>query len=172
MTKPNVVNDLLIEPPSRRRSPMAPLFSARSEPAKSTKLTLLARSPVAWNNKYGIYYCTVCYVQYLLLYTLFYRMLLYGFYCTVCYCTVIAILLLSATVQFYYCTACNCKYLLLYCIKLHKVYYCTVCYCTVLSFYSCILYVIVRFTVVVHITVQFTIVLYVTVHYCKFYCTL
>lgn len=41
MTLPNVVKDLLMLAPSFRRVPWAPVESARSLPAKSTKLILL-----------------------------------------------------------------------------------------------------------------------------------
>lgn len=41
MTLPRVVRDLLIFAPSLSRVPLAPVESARSLPAKSTKLTLL-----------------------------------------------------------------------------------------------------------------------------------
>lgn len=45
MTLPRVVRDLLIFAPSLSRVPFAPVESARSLPAKSTKLTLLT-----WKN--------------------------------------------------------------------------------------------------------------------------
>lgn len=45
MTLPRVVRDLLIFAPSLSRVPLAPVESARSLPAKSTKLTLLT-----WKN--------------------------------------------------------------------------------------------------------------------------
>ena len=46
MTSPRVINDLLMLMPSLSRSPTAPVWSARSDPARSTRLrwaTLMAR---------------------------------------------------------------------------------------------------------------------------------
>ena len=40
ITLPSVVSDLLMLAPSLRRVPLAPVESARSEPAKSTRLIL------------------------------------------------------------------------------------------------------------------------------------
>lgn len=47
MTLPNVVNDLLILAPSLSLVPFAPVESARSEPAKSTREILLTFSVVS-----------------------------------------------------------------------------------------------------------------------------
>lgn len=48
ITLPNVVNDLLMLAPSFNRVPLAPVESARSDPAKSTNEILLTFSVDNW----------------------------------------------------------------------------------------------------------------------------